>query len=477
MQITVPIFATHSFIQSEDEAELFTGSSSASLPNNSDHNISLKETLVKTKPTIGNRISILRAVVVFLNQNIGIGLLSIPYCFLTGIVLNSIELILFALFAISSFILLVDVSVTTGQSIDYAKFITLSFPGSKHNYEWFPLMIISVTLFGTAILHFQYACTLIQTFFDELVEFGVVKMPIWVYNRWFLIGVPALVIDLPLMFLRSIKALSYASLFTLVLITIYIIHSIYIFVLSMKDSSNKPASLIVLNNGLNSIKKHSFEGLTYFSINKYFIPSLSIQAFAYAFNMMVTPTIEKLKSPHRRNQYKVFAIVISISCFAYIICGALPYLALIPNVTHAIVFEDFVHGRIFTVIMKGLFGMFLIMTTPLILFSCRVAFNDATFRSEFTKLRWNLMGISIMVLAVVVAAVVKSITTVFGFIGGVTSTLAAYVLPAIYYLRICKNESKWKTALSWFLLPLGIVIMCLCLYDSIRSIIKGDGDT
>ena len=479
MYFTVPVFASNSFYQQkEDNNPLSESGSSLSYTNNTYFRDTLLPDFQRRK---SNKISILRAVVVFLNQNIGVGLLSIPYCFQTGIVLNSIVLAILAFFALSSFILLVDVSITTGKSIDYAKFMIEAFPDSKIRYDRIPLIIISITLLGCSILHFQYACTLIQTFFDELVDYGVAKIPNWLYNRWFLVGIPALIIDLPLMFLRSIKALSYASLFTLVLITIYFIHSIYIFTLtitkknSTSTTSNRTFSEPILFDVTNNLN-HKFEGITLFSFNKYFIPSLSIQAFAFTFNMMVTPTIEKLKNPNRKNQYTTFACVIGISCITYIICGVLPYLALVPNIKHAIVFEDFVHGRIFTVMVKALFGIFLIMTTPLILFSCRVALNDATFGSEFTTLRWNLMGILVLVVTVVIAAAVESITTVFDFIGGVASTLTAYVLPSLYYLRICRNESVWKKVLSCVLMPSGLVIMCVCLYDSIRSIVKGDAD-
>lgn len=465
MYVTVPVFASHSFYQPREDRNHFSESgSSLSYTNNGN----FKDTLLPDfESRRSNKISILRAIVVFLNQNIGVGLLSIPYCFQTGIILNSVVLLILAFFAISSFVLLVDVSITTGKSIDYAKFMIESFPERKIRYERFPLIIIAVTLLGCSILHFQYACTLIQTFFDELQDYGI-TIPKWLYNRWFLIGLPSLLIDLPLMFLRSIKALSYASLFTLVLITIYFIHSIYIFVLSMTEKTNKNLFSVTSNI------KHEFEGLTLFSFNKYFIPSLSIQAFAFTFNMMVTPTIEKLKNPTRNNQYKTFGFVIGISCITYIVCGTLPYLALVPNIKHAIVFEDFVHGRIFTVIVKALFGVFLIMTTPLILFSCRVALNDATFDSEFTSLRWNLMGILILIITFVIAAAVESITTVFGFIGGVTSTLTAYVLPSLYYFRICRNESLVKKIVAGILMPSGLIIMCVCLYDSVRSIIQGD---
>ena len=136
------------------------------------------------------------------------------------------------------------------------------------------------------------------------------------------------------MFLKSIKALSYASLFTLFLTLLYLIHSVYIFTNNAAPQVNE-----VSKSSFGKVN-HSFEGLTLFSSNKYFIPSLSIQAFAFTFNMMVAPTIEKLKDPTIKNQYTTFGCVIGISRFTYIVCGILPFWALIPKTISKISFME-----------------------------------------------------------------------------------------------------------------------------------------
>lgn len=456
MYVTVPVFASNTFKDelAIDDKNCHSDPGVLSPQEENSNNIQLTDTLVDSEAP--NKITLLRAIIVFLHQNIGVALLSIPYCFNTGYVLNSFVLIILGLFAITSFILLVDCSVTTQKSIDYATFMRLSFPKSKYNFDWIPLVIITITLFGCCILHLQYACSIIQTFFKDLDSDGVESIPKWMYNRWLLICVPAITIDLPLTFLRSIRALSYASVITMFLMFLYLIHCFYIFGMRMKD-----------------LPKHKLQGVKAFEFNRYFIPSIAIQAFAFTFNMEVTPTIEKLRRPTRKRQYKTFAWVVGISGIIYFISGIFPYLALVPNIRDPIVFDDFPYGRVFTIIIKFVLALFLIITTPLYLFSCRIAFNDATFRSPFTALRWNLIGISILVVSVVIACAVKSITTVFGFIGGVTSTACAYILPAIYYLRICKNESLVKTVFAWILLVGGGIILVFCLYDSLRSCIVG----
>jgi amino acid permease len=62
----------------------------------------------------------------------------------------------------------------------------------------------------------------------------------------------------------------------------------------------------------------------------------------------------------------------------------------------------------------------------------------------------------------------------FDLIGGIAVSFIVYIFPALFYIRICRGESKWKYAVSWFLVPFGLVISVVSLYDSIHHIIHGD---
>ncbi|OHT09957.1 Transmembrane amino acid transporter protein [Tritrichomonas foetus] len=397
---------------------------------------------------VGDDISLFRAVILLLNIIIGVGLLSIPYCFKTGVILNSLVIFFIGLFALISFIFLIDASITS-HITNYSILIRAAF---EKNFEWIPNTLNVLTMFGVGILHLQYSCSMMQTFFDELKTW--MTIPEWCYNRWFLISLPAFVIDLPLMLLRSISGLSYVSMFTVVLIGVHLIHSTYFF----GDS--------LYRDGFDPNKE-----IKYFELNQYVIPSLSMQAFSFTCHPVFFPTMNKLRKPTRKRQYTLITIVIIIAGFTYFIGGLLPYLTKFEQINSAIVFAAYTEGHPFTIIMKILYGVFLLVTTPLILYACRTSLNDLVFRTAFTTIRYYVMGIAILILATILAVTVESIPTMFGFVGGVTCTLLVYVLPSVYYIRICKKESRIKTAIAWLMIPIGIALLSVCLYDSIRSLI------
>jgi hypothetical protein len=57
---------------------------------------------------------------------------------------------------------------------------------------------------------------------------------------------------------------------------------------------------------------------------------------------------------------------------------------------------------------------------------------------------------------------VEAIPVMFNLIGGIAVSF------------ICKGESKWKSVMSWFLVPFELVIRVVSLYDSIHHIRYAD---
>jgi amino acid permease len=92
----------------------------------------------------------LRTWVVLINVVIGMGLLSIPYCFRIGIVTNLFLLVFIGLASYASFILLVDSALTAGTSIDYEPLMSVG-----PSFEWVANVVILFVFFGVAALHLQ----------------------------------------------------------------------------------------------------------------------------------------------------------------------------------------------------------------------------------------------------------------------------------------------------------------------------------
>jgi amino acid permease len=284
------------------------------------------------------------------------GLLSIPYCFNSGIVINTFVLLAIGALALFSFVLLIDASITGQTTMDYTKLMRLCNP----KLEWVPALIIFLTLFGGAALHYQFWYNLVSNIVRELKDLKSTDHP-WYLNRWFLIGTPSCAVTLPLTFLRQVKGYSQVSMFTCLVIAIYVAHAIFYFAEAVRDGTVGASA-----------------DYNYVHFNKFFIPSLSVQAFAFHCHPGTGPTITRLAKPTRERQYWTMLMVIAMATVCYYVAGLLPYLTLAahaPICSH-VVFECYGSGHAFTYIAEGLYALFLLVTAPLLLYAARVTLHD-----------------------------------------------------------------------------------------------------
>jgi amino acid permease len=387
---------------------------------------------------------------VLMNIIIGLGFLSIPYCFNSGLGTNTLVLLFIGLFTYLSFILLIDASLRAETTMDYTKLMRLSFPA----LQWVPALLIFLTLFGQGALHFQFWYKIISTMVIGIEKLGD-KRP-WYLNRWFLIFVPPIVFCLPLTFLRNVKAYSQVSLLTCLLIVLTLVHAIVVFA----------------QTGFHRERKFPI-----FTINKYFISSLSTQAFAFHCHPGVGPAISKLINPSRNRQYMTMAIVVGAGAVCYYVGGIIPYLTLASidkPIDSQVIFESYQAGPIFTYVTEALYALFLLITTPLLLYAARVALHDLISTNPPSDLVWSVVGIVVLLAATVLAVVVKSIDTMFDLIGGVTISGIIYILPPVFYLKICHGDSLIRTIVAWVMISIGITTICVCTYHAVLGFIHPD---
>jgi amino acid permease len=391
------------------------------------------------------RISMTRAVLVLINSIIGVGLLSVAYCYRSGIVLNTMLSLILASCASISFYFLIDSSERT-RVYDYSKLIVPSF-GEK--YEWIPNTILAVVLFGVGILYMQFGYSLLCAFlryFDNI--------PDWVFNRWLIIFMPILFINIPLSCLRSIQKLSLVSFCSMFLVFIYLIHNIFYFIRSVNKYGFDPQNEI-----------------NYVTFNKFFIPSIAIQATSYSCHQNIFPALNKLENGTKQRKMTVMIIVAIIAFLIYTTGGLFGYITLFDKIDDPVSISWYPEGQIFTFITQGLYSILLCLTIPLLYWASRLSINDLVFKSEFTTLRWNFIGISLLLVGGLIAVTVKKIVVVFSFIGGICSPLIVYILPTLYFLRINKERSKIATFIAYCLLVIGFASITICLYDRISSMV------
>ena len=412
----------------------------------------MKQSILSTDSDVFDKendlISIPRATIVLINIITGIGILGIPYCFCAGIGTNFIIILFIASFSMFSFSLLVDCGSRTGVK-NYPKLINIAFPNKK--LQWIPDLIILITLFGASILYLQFSQSLIISVLKEIHN-----IPKFLYNKWFVAFVLQCVFLIPLVLLKSISALSFVSFVSTCLVLLYIIHSIFYFGVYLHDHGFNPD---------NQLKIFSFD-------LKKVIPALSIQSTSYTCHPNIFPTLEKLKNPSQSRMNLTMFFVTAIATILYSICGIFPYLTLFDKIEDPVVLNYYEKGQVFTIVIKACYGVLLILTVPLLLFTFRLSFNQLAFKSDFTSLRWYIIGVVSVLVSCLIAVTVEEIKVMFNFVGGVNAPLLVYILPSLYYLRICKNTSKIKEIFCYISIVVGLAFIAICLYDSISSLIK-----
>jgi hypothetical protein len=181
----------------------------------------------------------------------------------------------------------------------------------------------------------------------------------------------------------------------------------------------------------------------------------------------------QLADPTRERQYKLMAAVVGSAAICYIVGGLLPYLTLLEGITDVVIFSCYPDGRVFTIITKVLYATFLLITTPLVLYSARLSLIGLIkqwCKVVITPRRFDVIGIVLLAVIAVLAVLVTSIPLMFDFIGGVTVSIILYAFPSSFYLRLCKGESTPKTVLAWAMTPLGVATVVVCLYDTISRL-------
>ena len=359
------------------------------------------------------QITLPRAVAVLTNVITGIGLLGIPYCFCAGIVTNMIIVLIIASFSMFSFSLLI------------------------------------ITLFGVSILYLQFSLSLMKSFFEQINN-----VPIIFRNRWFLTFVIQLLFLIPLVMLKSMNALSFVSIASVVLICIYLFHSVFYFSKGVLDHQFDKSR----------VKTFAFD-------LKMVIPALSIQSSSFTCHTNIFPTLIQLENPtKRRSNITMFLVVISATLL-YTVGGIFPYLTLYDDIKDPVVL-NYYPVRVFTNIIKAFYSLLLILTAPLLIFTCRLSIHNLISDKELTYRNSVIIGIGIALFDCLISVTVKKLNVMFSLVGGVTCPIIVYIIPSLYYLRICKNESIFKTIFSYVSIVVGITFVIICLYDAIRSMIN-----
>jgi sodium-coupled neutral amino acid transporter 6 len=267
----------------------------------------------------------------------------------------------------------------------------------------------------------------------------------------------AIVVCLPLTFIRSIGHFSKVSVVTVFLILLYLVHGgVYL---------------------IKAVLEHRFDPehkIAFFNFSYILIQGVAIQGMAFHCHPGLGSAMIRLINPNRRRQYSVLGSVV-IGCFIVYACaGLMPYLTLLDKVTSQVIFVCYPTGQMFTMITKILYACFLTVTTPLLLLAGRVCLFEGICKEPLAQWKNDLFAVLLLAATTLLAAGVTSISVMYDFVGGVSITFMIYIFPSLFYCKICRGESKLKFAAAIALIPIGIGVILTSLYDSVRTVIRGE---
>eukprot|EP00040_Diaphanoeca_grandis_P039741 m.259988 g.259988 ORF g.259988 m.259988 type:complete len:495 (+) comp39014_c0_seq1:71-1555(+) len=267
-------------------------------------------------------------------------------------------------------------------------------------------------------------------------------------NRIFWQLLIVICIIFPLSMLREMSALQYTS-----FLSVFFILAMVIFVFS---------------NGADVISRRGGQDVSYFHIEADLFSVIPIVSFAFVCHMNVFPIYRQLKRRSVSRMVGVSRRSMGAAATLYFISGVFGYLTFI-NCTSENLVEDFrVTGTsisvIFDVIRMG-YGLALIFAYPVLLFEMRHCIDELIFGDiAWSRKRQFFLNLGIIGFCTLLAILIKSIGTVFGFIGATSGSLLVYVMPSLFYLKLQKAPWTAKQNIAPLaMLICGSLLIPLCV--------------
>ncbi|KCV67870.1 hypothetical protein H696_05600 [Fonticula alba] len=243
----------------------------------------------------------------------------------------------------------------------------------------------------------------------------------------------ALLVVLPLSSLRHLNALRHFSLFA---ITASLFFIVCVVVRSVQE---------MVTVGFTDCATTTAGCPEYFNTNpSQMLSAIPLICFAFTCQMNFFSTYGEMKLPNTRRIHKVINRAMIVAISVYLVASVFGYLHFRADILSNILLnypaDDMLllFGRI-AIAIEILLGAPMAVH-PLLATLDRLLFPDKEFS-------WTRRIISLLVvfsLAVTLAMTVADIGFLFGLTGATASTSIAFILPALFYIRLSSNQPLWK---------------------------------
>ena len=171
----------------------------------------------------------------------------------------------------------------------------------------------------------------------------------------------------------------------------------------------------------------------------------------------------------------VNGIASSFSALVYYLVGVFGYFAFGDSIQENIL-GNFVSIQLgFVQLVKAAYAVVMICSNPVIVYPSILTIDEWFFSSSSTLLRRLVEGLIWSLLAWIVALLLPHLTFVFGLTGSTGGFIMIFILPALFYIRICHRSKRMKKSgedRSWLYFSAHTVLWLALVLGIIATIVQ-----
>jgi amino acid permease len=391
-------------------------------------------------PTVSNT-SLFAVSQILLNSAICAGTLMLPYCYTSGIAVAPLISLAFAALSYLSMHFMIACAHDV-RAYDYRGLFDHCF---GERFRWILNVMICLAQLGNLMI----ACNSIGDLLSRVVRS---KNPIIGCPAFWIFLTTALVI-FPLTWFRDMGRLDVASMASIGLVIVLIVHSLY---WAIRDC-------VVLGFD----PRHEFRVAT---TGRVLITALGVNSLAYMCHLNLFSCLATLRNCTVCRAYLVARVTIGAAFVLYNLFACPTWLDKFDALSKGTALDHYDSWNPLTIIaIVGVCCLFL-LSSPVIIWPWRHAVNDLIFGdAPMTPRRWVALGGFLAFTAALLATLSDDILALCDIVGGLFSPMIVLGFPAAFYLKCKTRKTRTMKFLAGQHAVLTVVCIGSCMYDNVRK--------
>lgn len=391
--------------------------------------------------------SFTKCTLLILNTAVGSGMLLLPYCCKTGIFTSTLFSAFFGFLTVYSLIGMIEAGAAT-HCYDYKGLFTNLF-GQK--WVWIVHVVIALVQWGACIIYEHWMGHLMNIIINVPSNHPLNNNIFWIFMT-------TIFPIIPMVLIKDIGKLGFATYVSTVFIVLLITHAIYGLAKGIKEEGFDP--------------QHE---ISYFRFNSVVISAFSVNAMAYNCIVNLFSTLEHLERPTLKRG-KQLSWVSMICAFAiYNIFAYLTYFHFFDSIENRSAVEQYDSSDIFTKISIVGVAIILAISCPLVVWGARRSILSIIFKDKPYSDNWfYLIGIILTLSAAGIASLTENVLTYFHIVGGLFTSPLIFLIPNLFYLKGVPNKPIYRKVIAIIAMIVSVVAMVICPYKAIEGLVKGE---